>query len=61
VALAALLLELGGGQELELTIHQGVEMGRPSLLHAGARKADGAIQAWIGGAAVRVSRGTISV
>jgi len=61
VALAALLLELSDGEELALTIHQGVEMGRPSLLHAGARRADRAVRAWIGGAAVPVSRGTIFV
>ena len=53
VALAALLLALGGGEELRLTIHQGVEMGRPSLLHA-RRAGRGWRAAAIGGGAVPV-------
>jgi trans-2,3-dihydro-3-hydroxyanthranilate isomerase len=59
VALAGLLLELDGGAEHRLTIHQGVEMGRPSLLNAGAARAADGIRAWIGGGAVPVLRGTI--
>jgi len=59
VALTALLLELSGADELQLTIHQGVEMGRPSLLHAGARRERDGVRAWIGGGAVPVMRGTL--
>jgi trans-2,3-dihydro-3-hydroxyanthranilate isomerase len=43
-------------------IAQGVEMGRPSLLQARVRKVDGhVIDVWIGGEAVLVSEGMITV
>jgi trans-2,3-dihydro-3-hydroxyanthranilate isomerase len=43
-------------------IAQGVEMGRPSVLEARARKADGeVVGTWIGGASVLVSEGYIDV
>ena len=61
VALTALLLELSGEAELRLTIHQGVEMGRPSLLHAGAHRAGDGVRAWIGGGAVPVMRGRLQI
>ena len=60
-ALAALLLQAGGGDAHRLTIHQGAEMGRPSVLHAHAsRRADG-VRAGVGGGAVTVFRGKASV
>ena len=59
VALAALLLSLSDAEALTVTLEQGVEMGRPSLLHAGARRAPDGVRAWIGGSAVTVMRGTI--
>ncbi len=61
VALAALLLSLTDEDSLSVTIEQGVEMGRPSLLHASARRAADGIRAAIGGSAVAVSRGSIIV
>ena len=61
VALAALLLALDGGQEHQLTIHQGLEMGRPSLLHASARRSDDGVRAAIGGGAVPVTTGTLVI
>lgn len=61
VALAALLLSLEAAPELSIEIEQGVEMGRPSLLYAGARRVADGIRAWVGGCAVPVTRGTISV
>lgn len=61
VALAALLLELDGGAELCLTIHQGVEMGRPSLMHAQARRRPDGVRASIGGGAVSVMRGVLAI
>lgn len=61
VALAALLLALDGGDEHHLTIHQGVEMGRPSMLHASARRSDNGVRAAIGGGAVPISRGTLAI
>lgn len=48
--------------ELAWTIHQGVEMGRPSLLQASASIADGKVSAVrVGGHAVRVSEGRIRI
>lgn len=60
-ALAGLLLSRTDIPEHRLTIRQGVEMGRPSLLHAhAARTADG-IRAGVGGGAVIVFRGLASL
>ena len=64
VALIGLLAKLRPEQELRLakTIAQGVEMGRPSLLHAEAVKADGVVTAtYIGGRCVPVMTGTIDL
>lgn len=56
--LAALLLSLGGGgPEARFEITQGVEMGRPSLLHAAARHTPDGIRATVGGGCVPVLRG----
>ena len=60
-ALAALLLHAGGGDAHQLTIHQGVEMGRPSLLHAHARRGANGVRAGVGGGAVTVFRGVVSL
>ena len=61
-ALAALLLHQDGGDTLALDIRQGVEMGRPSQMQAGAeRDADGDIRAWVGGRCVPVLRGNAQV
>ncbi len=60
-SLAALLLHLDGGDAIEITISQGVEMGRPSLLHAGARREAGGIRASVGGGCVPVMEGRVSL
>jgi trans-2,3-dihydro-3-hydroxyanthranilate isomerase len=63
-ALAGLLASLGGPADAELRwrIGQGVEIGRPSLLEARARRSDGEVAGvWIGGESVLVSEGTIEV
>lgn len=61
-ALAGLLLALAGGSLLNLKVEQGIEMGRPSLLHLAARReADGGIRVRVGGGVVPVARGTIWV
>jgi trans-2,3-dihydro-3-hydroxyanthranilate isomerase len=58
-ALAALLLHQDG-DTLALDIRQGVEMGRPSRMQAGAdRDADGGIRAWVGGRCVPVLHGDV--
>jgi trans-2,3-dihydro-3-hydroxyanthranilate isomerase len=63
-ALAGLLASLRPERDLKLrlTIAQGVDMGRPSRLEAGAEKRDGKVTAtWIGGRCVPVMRGTLQV
>ncbi len=48
--------------EQQWTISQGIELGRPSILHARvARRADGSTAVFVGGQAVRVSEGTLWV
>ena len=64
VALIGLLAQLRPEPTLTLRkrIAQGVEMGRPSLLHAEATKQDGVVTAtYIGGSCVPVMTGTIEV
>ncbi|MGE5339516.1 MAG: PhzF family phenazine biosynthesis protein, partial [Gemmatimonadota bacterium] len=56
-ALAAFLLSLGGAAEGQFEIAQGVEMGRPSLLIASARRGADGIRATVGGGCVDVLRG----
>jgi len=63
-ALAGLLASIDPGPEGDFSwrIAQGVEMGRPSLLQARARKVDGhVIDVWIGGESVLVSEGMITI
>ena len=56
--LAGFLLRLSGAAEGAWDIAQGVEMGRPSLLRATARRGpDGAIRATVGGGCVPVLEG----
>lgn len=60
VALGGLLLALGGTDALAFDVEQGIEMGRPSLLHVAAwRDAEGAIRVRVGGGVVAVSHGHI--
>jgi trans-2,3-dihydro-3-hydroxyanthranilate isomerase len=56
-ALAALLLSLGSESNLELEIAQGLEMGRPSRIHAAARRSPDGIRASVRGGCVTVFRG----
>jgi trans-2,3-dihydro-3-hydroxyanthranilate isomerase len=63
-ALAALLTSLAPGESADLRyeIEQGVEMGRPSQIIAGAIKtAEGPILATVAGECVNVMRGTVKV
>jgi len=55
--LAGFLLHLGGGADGAWDITQGVEMGRPSLLRARARRGADGIRARVGGQCVAVLRG----
>jgi trans-2,3-dihydro-3-hydroxyanthranilate isomerase len=56
-ALAALLLERDGEDAHDLTIVQGVEMGRPSLIEARAWREGGQIRAGVGGRCVALAEG----
>ena len=56
--LAALLLSIAGGDALAVDIHQGITMGRPSLLRASAYRADDGIRARVAGTCVPVFSGT---
>lgn len=55
--LGALLLSLTSAADLRLDIHQGVVMGRPSLLRVVARRSGDGIRATIAGQCVPVLRG----
>ncbi len=55
--LAALLLSLDGVESARFELTQGVEMGRPSLLHLTARRTENGIRATVGGGCVPVLRG----
>ena len=59
--LAALLLSLSDDDSAEFDVTQGVEMGRPSQLHATARRAGDGIRATIGGGCVMVMTGVATV
>jgi len=64
IALAGLLASLRpeGDLKLHLRIGQGIDMGRPSLLEAGAEKRNGKITALsIGGRCVPMMRGTLTL
>jgi len=63
-ALAALLTSMAPGENADLhyEIEQGVEMGRPSQIIAGARKtAEGPVLATVAGSCVNVMRGMVEV
>lgn len=63
-ALAALLTSLAPGENVDLhyEIEQGIEMGRPSLIVASARKtAEGPVSASVAGSCVPVMQGSIEV
>jgi len=60
-ALAAFLLSLTGEASGRYEVAQGVEMGRPSLLRLGARRAADGIRATVGGGCIQVLRGEATV
>jgi trans-2,3-dihydro-3-hydroxyanthranilate isomerase len=59
--LVALLLSLGNDEDGLWDVVQGVEMGRPSLLHAAAWRAPNGIRASVGGRCVAVLEGAATV
>jgi trans-2,3-dihydro-3-hydroxyanthranilate isomerase len=60
-AMTALRAELGDAPELHLRVGQGVDMGRPSLLLARARRQDGATTAFVGGRCVGMFEGSFGL
>ncbi len=64
LSLAGLLASLHPRRDLSLTatIAQGIDLGRPSVLHAEAHKREGEVTGmWIGGECVAVMRGKLDV
>jgi len=59
--LAGFLLHLSGADAGAWTIRQGVEMGRPSTLHAAARRTPEGIRATVGGTCVPVFEGSVTL
>ncbi len=59
--LAALLLSLGGEEEIAYEAVQGVEMGRPSQLRLRAVRTPGGIRASVAGSCVPVLKGTATL
>jgi trans-2,3-dihydro-3-hydroxyanthranilate isomerase len=59
--LAGFLLHLSGADSATIDITQGVEMGRPSLLHTTARRTGDGIRSTVGGGCVPVLRGEAEV
>jgi trans-2,3-dihydro-3-hydroxyanthranilate isomerase len=57
--LAALLLSLGNDAEGSWQVMQGVEMGRPSLLHVAAHREGDVIRATVGGGSVAMLEGSV--
>jgi trans-2,3-dihydro-3-hydroxyanthranilate isomerase len=59
--LAALLISLSGAEDGTFTVSQGVEMGRPSLLHASAWRSPDGVRARVGGGCALMFRGTVEL
>lgn len=59
--LVGLLLSLSSRVQLRLEVHQGVEMGRASLLFVEARRSAGEIRATVAGGCVPVFRGSVEL
>ena len=59
--LAALLVSLSGAEEGAFSISQGVEMGRPSVLKATARRTSDGVRATVGGGCAPMFRGEVTL
>ncbi|MBS7809530.1 PhzF family phenazine biosynthesis protein [Roseococcus pinisoli] len=59
--LAGFLLHLSGAENGAWEITQGVEMGRPSVLHTTARRTPEGIRATVGGGCVRMFEGSVTL
>ena len=57
----ALLVSLAGVDQAAFTISQGVEMGRPSILKAAARRTPDGVRATVGGGCAPMFRGEVTL
>ncbi|MFN5700813.1 MAG: PhzF family phenazine biosynthesis protein [Betaproteobacteria bacterium] len=60
-ALAGLLLERDGSPSSQVVMHMGGEIGRPSILHAGANRQGDQVRVWLAGQCVEMTRGSIDL
>ena len=60
-ALTGLLLERDAASTSRIVMHMGSEMGRPSVLHAGAEKQGDQVRVWLAGQCVEMTRGYIDL
>ena len=44
-----------------IVMHMGAEIGRPSVLYAGAQRGDDGVRVWLAGQCVEMMRGTVTV
>jgi trans-2,3-dihydro-3-hydroxyanthranilate isomerase len=58
-ALAGLLLERDGAPSNRIVMQMGGEIGRPSVLHAGAQRGEDGVRVWLAGQCVEMTRGTV--
>jgi trans-2,3-dihydro-3-hydroxyanthranilate isomerase len=60
-ALAGLMLQRDEATNNRIVMHMGAEIGRPSVLYAGAQRGDDGVRVWLAGQCVEMMRGTVTV
>ena len=60
-ALAGLMLERDAATDNRIVMRMGSEIGRPSVLHAGAQRGEDGVRVWLAGQCVEMMRGTVTV
>jgi trans-2,3-dihydro-3-hydroxyanthranilate isomerase len=60
-ALTGLLLERDAAPNKRTVMRMGTEVGRPSVLYAGAERSGDGVRVWLAGQCVEMMRGSISV
>ena len=60
-ALAGLVLQRDEATNNRIVMHMGAEIGRPSVLYAGAQRGDDGVRVWLAGQCVEMMRGTVTV
>jgi trans-2,3-dihydro-3-hydroxyanthranilate isomerase len=59
-ALAGLVLQRDEATNNRIVMHMGAEIGRPSVLYAGAQRGDDGVRVWLAGQCVEMMRGTVT-